>query len=284
MPKRRRWAEWPKRAAEEFNSVSGVAGLGGAAVGVAGWSLLAGAPALMFTGFGTVITLAAFGLALYRSMPVASRSTNELVGTVLSISELAGLHPSPMTFAIVGPSMSGKTTLRNRLSFIAPLPTRTQSVNAQIVALQTAPPTLIAILDGGGEKFAQQFDLAAKCEYLCLVIDHNSSDSETKVDLARLQQHAEFMKQVRHFLDENRLPPKKSIRILVNKKDLWQRASAADQDILKRFQDDELQHWKQGLRSRDIAVQPHSNDNSVDVALLVDYLKVCSTASGKIHD
>jgi GTPase SAR1 family protein len=276
MPKRRRWADWPKRVVGEFNSVSGVAGVGGAAVGIAGWSLLAGAPALVLTGFGAVVTVAAFGTAIYRSFPVPALSASKLVGKTLSLRELSDVDPTPIKFSIVGPSMSGKTTLRNRLSFVAHEPTRTQSVSAQIVALQTAPPALIAILDGGGEKFAQQFDLAANCDYLCLLIDHNSSDVDTSVDRSRLDQHAEFLKQIRHFLDESRLPAKRSIRILFNKRDLWEKASQSDLDALKLFQENELRQWKEGSRGQDIAVQLHSNDNAADIASFIDYLKNCS--------
>ena len=94
MPKTRRWAEWPKRVAGELNSVSGVAGVGGAAVGFAGWSLLAGAPALVLTGFGAVVTVAALGLAVYRSIPLAADSATELVGRTVTLPELAGIHPN----------------------------------------------------------------------------------------------------------------------------------------------------------------------------------------------
>jgi hypothetical protein len=276
MPKKRIWANWPKRIANELNIVSGIAGVGAAAVGIAGLSLFDGWVRLITSTFGLFVFVITLGLAIYRSFPVPAQYASDLVGKVLSVRDLSDIYPTPIKFAIVGPSMSGKTTLRNRLSFVATVPTRTQSVIAQIIALQTAPPKLIAILDGGGEKLAQQFDLAEYCDYLCLLIDHNSSDVDIKVDQGRLQQHAEFLKQIRHFLDENEIPTKISIRILLNKRDLWERASQPDLDILKRFQEDELRYWKEGSRGRDIAVQPHSNDITEDVSSFVDYLKNCA--------
>lgn len=275
MSKQRRWSEWPKRTGKELNNTAGYAGVGGTAISLAGVSIFSGPVGMTLMAMGAFTAVAAFGLALYRAFPESELDATELVGSIVTLPQLEMLHPRPIALSIVGPSMSGKTTLRHRLTHTAASPTRTQTVTAQIVALPTPPPNQVALLDGGGEKFTQQFNLSANCEYLFLLLDHNASDTNSSVDPARLQQHAEFLQQIRHFLDENKVIAKRSIRILMNKKDLWQRASTEDQLRLKKFQDEELRRWSEGGRSSDIALLAHSNTDPNDVATLVQYLRTC---------
>ncbi|MBC3911398.1 50S ribosome-binding GTPase [Undibacterium sp. NL8W] len=269
---------------EEFNTVSGVVTAASALFAVGTWSLMSGTYATFLASGGAVIAVVAVISAGYRSFPAPLRQIEDIVGKMVDLRDLSNIHPTPSILAIVGVSMSGKTTLRNCLAHVISDQARTQTVTAQILALQTAPPTFIALLDGGGERYAQQFDLVAKCDHLCIVIDHNTSSDEAGVLQERLDQHAEFLKQVRHFFDQKELPSKKSIQLLVNKKDLWKLAEKSDIKILDQFCERELGYWKQGLKSNNITMQHHSNEEPADIARFTKYLKECVISGGIPHE
>lgn len=271
MPKRRRWGQYPKRISEQLNSSAGVAGTGAVVLSVGG--LFAGGVATMVGGAGIAVSILAVGYAMYKAIPEPDLDVNDLLGTSVPVRDLQRVHPRPISLSIVGPSMSGKTTLRDRLTHTHDPATRTQVVSAHIVSLQTPPPNVIALLDGGGERYPQQFEISAHCDYLCLLVDHNESDTDHSVDPLRLKQHGEFLQQIRHYLDESKVPPKRAIRIVINKRDLWKNASDADKAMLEKFQSEELRRWKEGNRSADISVVEHSNSSAQDIAGFVQYLK-----------
>jgi hypothetical protein len=177
-------------------------GIGGIAIGAGGLTFLAGAAALALSGVGTVIVSLAVGYALVKGIPRALKRPEELVDHIVGIDELSDVSPAIPKLSIIRPSQTGKTTLKHRLSFdFSPL-VRTQQITAKVVSLQTTPPRYIAILDGGGERYPQQFKLAEVCDCLCVVLDHNISDTDLAVSAARLSEHKAFLKQIRHHLDE----------------------------------------------------------------------------------
>lgn len=277
MPNTRRWMKWPGRAAEELNSVSGVAGLGGSVVGLAGWSLAAGGLATALTYGGALIVIASVGVAIVRSLPSVIKRPEDLVGKTISLAEVDDISPQIMTLAVVGPSMVGKTTLKDRLSFADSANIRTQDTSAYIASFQTSPPTHIAILDGGGERFSHQFKLAEQCQCLCVVVDHNSSDSDAELDLQRLDRHREFSRQIRQHLDDASAIRKTWVRILVNKHDLWGTLSMDKQKVISDFYTEELVFWRQGNRAASIEVLVFSNEDASDVARFVEKLKQTAT-------
>jgi hypothetical protein len=127
MALKRRWAQWPSRIAEELNGVSGVAGVGGGIMGIGSWTLLGGNMALMLAATGTVITIGAFGYAIYKAVPPLMKRPEDLVGRNVSLDELKDIFPRITSLAIIGPTQAGKTTLKHRLSFdVAPLPVRSR--------------------------------------------------------------------------------------------------------------------------------------------------------------
>lgn len=273
MSPRRRWAEWPHRVAEELNGVSGIAGFGGAIVGTASWTLLGGNIALVLAAIGVLITVGAFGYAIYKAIPPLMKRPEDLVGHTVALDELKDVFPPIQSLAIIGPTQTGKTTLKHRLAFDVAPPTRTQQASAYVTSLQTTPPRYIAILDGGGERYPQQFKLAEICEYLCIVIDHNISDTDPAVDESRLHDHEAFLKQIRHHLDESGAPAKQWIHFLANKHDLWKCATPEQQMRFDRFCKSEIERWKQGRFAKTVDLYEHSNDISNDIARFMALLK-----------
>lgn len=280
MTRARRWSLWPKRTAYELNGISGLAGLGGAAFGVGTWAAVSGPVGLVLSGAGLLITAGTLGYAIFRAVPPKLRRADTLVGQTVDLQDLASVRELLPRLSIVGPSMAGKTTLKDRLTFSGPTTTRTQKMTAFVAATQSAPPRFIAILDGGGEKYPQQFRLAEHCDCLCLVVDHNASDVDSTVDPARLAQHEEFLRQIRHYLDENSCAPKRWIRVLVNKRDLWSTATAAEAAMLATFYTKELSHWKHGPRSGDVELILHSNSDPIDIAKFAELMKNTAVSLG----
>jgi len=273
MALKRRWAQWPSRIAEELNGVSGVAGVGGGIMGIGSWTLLGGNMALMLAATGTVITIGAFGYAIYKAVPPLMKRPEDLVGRNVSLDELKDIFPQITSLAIIGPTQAGKTTLKHRLSFDVAPPTRTQQASAYVTSLQTTPPRYIAILDGGGERYPQQFKLAEICEYLCIVIDHNISDTDPAVDQSRLHDHEAFLKQIRHHLDESNAPTKQWIHFLANKHDLWKCAAPEQRLSFDSFCKNEIEKWKQGRFAKTVDLYEHSNDTPNDIARFMALLK-----------
>ncbi len=273
----RRWTKWPGRAVGELNTVSGVAGLGGSVISLAGWSFTTGVMATGLTYGGALIVLLSLGTALVRSIPPAIKKPEDLVGKTISLAEIGNISPPVMTLAVVGPSMVGKTTLKDRLSFTDSANIRTQDTSAYIASFQTAPPTYIAILDGGGERFSHQFKLAEQCQCLCVVIDHNASDSDIEIDAQRLEKHREFSRQIRQYLDDGSVARKIWVRLLINKHDLWGTLSVEKQKIISDFYTEELAYWRQGNRAASIEALVFSNEDASDVAKFVEKLKQTAT-------
>jgi hypothetical protein len=273
MALKRRWAQWPSRIAEELNGVSGVAGVGGGIMGIGSWTLLGGNMALMLAATGTVITIGAFGYAIYKAVPPLMKRPEDLVGRNVSLDELKDIFPRITSLAIIGPTQAGKTTLKHRLSFDVAPPTRTQQASAYVTSLQTTPPRYIAILDGGGERYPQQFKLAEICEYLCIVIDHNISDTDPAVDQSRLHDHEAFLKQIRHHLDESNAPTKQWIHFLANKHDLWKCAAPEQRLSFDSFCKNEIEKWKLGRFAKTVDLYEHSNDIPNDIARFMALLK-----------
>ena len=269
----RRWTEWPERALGELNIVSGLATFGGCLASLAGWLLTTGPIATVLTYGGIVVIVFSIGVAIVRSTPPVIKRPEDLVGKTIPLAEIKNISPPVMTLAVVGPSMVGKTTLKDRLSFADSGNVRTQDVSAYIASFQTAPPTHIAILDGGGERYSHQFELAKQCQCLCVVVDHNSSDSDAEVDLLRLAKHREFSRQIRNYLDDASAARKIWVRILINKHDLWGTLTSDKQQVISDFYAEELDFWRQGNRAASIEALVFSNEDASDVARFVEKLK-----------
>ncbi|EGW22673.1 GTPase domain-containing protein [Methylobacter tundripaludum] len=270
MAGKRRWKLWPSRIASKLNGISGVAGVGGTAMGIAGWTALAGtAIATSLMAGGAILAGGAMVHAVYKAIPPRLKRPEDFVGETIDISELENIDPPVLTLAIVGPTRAGKTTLKNRLSIKRKAVGRTQSATASIVSIPMTPPKYVAILDGGGEQFVQQFRISEAANCLCLVLDHNASDIETAIDQERLDDHANFLAQVRYHLIETKCARKKWIEILINKRDLWEKTTPQEKTYFEAFCNKEVEKWKSGNFADSVTTTSHSNEIGDDIAQLM---------------
>jgi hypothetical protein len=195
-----------------------------------------------------------------------------MVGKYLPLEALNGIFPRVPTLGVVGPSKSGKTTLKNRIARLPDKGKRTQSLTAYIEPLATVPAQYLAILDGSGEAFAQQFEIASVADIICIVLDHNDSATEAVVSQDRLKENSEFLKQIRTYLVEKRQAPPGWVSILLNKRDLWENADNAAKASLLKFFDDEVRKWEQGAKGGTVSSGFYSNERAGDTADLVTRL------------
>jgi hypothetical protein len=138
--------------------------------------------------------------------------------------------------------------------------------------------TYLAVLDGRGESVAQQFEIADQAEILLVLLDHNEIDNKTDPSNDRLKAHNYFGVQLRDYLidhaNNRRLFAARGrrVHILLNKKDLWSKASAEEQQDLRKVFAAEVQAWKTALGA-EVTSAEHSNASAEDIANLVIALK-----------
>jgi len=271
---KRRWSIWLPRLISELNGTNGLAGAGGLTVSAAGLTIFSGTASTVLTALGLLIGVSAVGYAVYKSIPPKLRNAEDVVGEILATDELDGIHPPIKKLAIIGIGQAGKTTLRDRLSFDVSKAERTQQVTAKIVSLHSARPTYLAILDGGGEKYAQQFKIAEIADCLCVVLDHNSSDTSKALSKTRVAQHRGFLSQVKHHLNEAGCEKKNWTRFLVNKHDLWKLRSSAERSEITEFAAQEAEKWQAANLSEHVDYVSHSNAKAQDIAEFMTYLRI----------
>ena len=220
--KRRLWRQWPGRLYSEFNTVGGI--IGALGIMLAFVPLLADKPlehnfwlSVLIGGGGLALALSM--VAVVNSWPLAVKPVQEVLGVSISLDILETVDPPPLRVGIVGPSYSGKSTLMRGLAALPQTNERTVGVTATVVMIPTCTHRAIALIDGGGQFYADQFRVAEKAEILIVVLDHNQSETEVRLSQTRLKEHQDFGKQLREHL--RRGQRKKFLYILANKSDIW---------------------------------------------------------------
>lgn len=277
MAGKRPWRLWIGRWIQELNGTSGLAGLGGLCLAIV--SFMGGNASsdkiAAFTGWlGIVITLVAIGIAACRAIPPKFRHPTDLVSQRLTLDKLNTINPPLFKLGVVGPEMVGKTTLVNRILQQVPPCQRTQGVHAYVTALQTSPMRYLAMLDGPGQMYADQFEIASHANILCIILDHHSSDSEKRIDENRIQSHMLFQEQLRGYLAKQ---PRKPIciHLLLNKQDLWDDNSVptAEKEKLRRLLFNEERKWQDSNLIRTVTSAEYSNRSPNDVAILMNQIR-----------
>ncbi|MFM7641530.1 MAG: GTPase domain-containing protein [Cyanobium sp.] len=274
MTSKRRWSLWPRRFIEELNPTSGFASLGGAILTIisfVGWNASSGPMSVVFGVLGIVVITLAIAIAALKAIPPALRNAADYVGQRLNLDKLDQIDPPLPKLGIVGPGMVGKSTLLSRILQQAPPQQRTQEVHFFIAVLQTSPIRYLAMLDGPGQMFAGQFEIASYADILCIILDHNGSDQEKLIDRMRIQTNLEFQEQLRDFLAKR--PRKPSfVHLLLNKRDLWGDVSVpqADQLFLRNFLVDEEQKWKHSNLAKEVNSVEYSNFRHDDIVAPLD--------------
>lgn len=262
MPKRR-WTTWPKRFGNALTETSGIISIAG--VGISAVGATVAAPALFIFG-GITISLAVL-YAGYRGIPPKLKSGSELVGLTIPIEELDEIDHPILKLGIVGSTQSGKTTFLQQALQRPAGTTRTNKVYASVVALQTTPTKYIALIDGDGDQFAQQFQVAEHADFLLIYLDHNLGDISVAKSKERIEEHDRFMKQLESHIKKRHIT---RIHVVLNKRDLWEKSKNAVE--LKAWFEAHVDHLKQVSNTDGITSDIHSNLNATDIGKVLSLI------------
>jgi hypothetical protein len=164
--RKRRWKDFPSRLKREVDGTAGLAALGGTGIGLAGITILTPPFTPFFLGAGVIIAGGTLAYSIFKAIPPKLINAEDVLNREISIVELGAVVPTMASISIIGPSQAGKTTLRNRLTFIRNLTNRTNQISVKVVSVPAALQRFVAILDGGGQIYQQQFSLTELCDHL----------------------------------------------------------------------------------------------------------------------
>lgn len=269
MPSRR-WGKWPREFSSELNSASGAMGIAGLALSaVAVVATPAIAPFVLAAGGITVV--GSLGWAAVRSIPKRLERPENLIGRRLLISDLESVEPRPVRMGVVGPTMAGKTTLLDHVRQHPADGNRTEEVYAVIVALPLAPPSYVALLDGAGAEYVQQFKVGETADLLVVVLDHNQANDNEAVDQIRLNLHDGFLDQLRSYLKQRPAGAIRQMHFLLNKQDLW--SKGIGEAALKRWFSHQVDEWRRSGVANKVTSGCHSNRDASSVTAFIQLLK-----------
>lgn len=260
----RRWNTWPKRFGKALTDTGGVVGIVG--IGISAVGATVAAPIMI--GVGGVTICGALIYAGCKGIPPKMLSAAELVGTYVPLQALENIHPNILKLGILGYTQSGKTTFLKHALQQMPDKVRTSKVYAAILALQITPVTYVALLDGDGEQFAQQFEVAEQADFLLVFVDHNHSDDKVGRSKERIEDHDRFLKQLEFHI--SRRKPLSRLHIVLNKRDLWEKSKNSIE--LKEWFEDHVQQWKKANIAKEITSEVHSNLISGDIGKILRHI------------
>jgi hypothetical protein len=258
---------WP-RLLNQLNVTAGVAGIAALVLTMAGL-ISPGTAKKVLIASGIALAAVTLIVATVRAWPPHIRNLAEVVGKELQIADLAGLNPPVPAVGLIGDAAVGKTTLKGRLlQQPAQQSAKTDRVTARIGMIQTE--MYIAILDGRGEIFAQQFEVAERTDILIVLLDHNDIDTSNP-NQERMEAHIRFGKQLRDYLVAHPRMGRR-VHVLLNKRDKWQSASDGQQQELRGFFAEEVSEWRNAF-GPEVTSAEHSNDYSADIGALAEQIR-----------
>jgi GTPase SAR1 family protein len=228
-------------------------------VGISAAGATVAAPMLLITG---VVTIGgAILYAGYRGLPPTLIPAKELVGKIIPLETLNSIERPVLKLGIVGTTQSGKTTFLKQVLQQPTETSRTNNVYASIVTLQTTPAEYIALIDGDGYQYDQQFQVAEHADFLIVFIDHSLGNQETNLSSNRLDEHDRFIGQLEpHTKRKNQVT---KIHLLLNKRDLWQKSE--DAEALTKWFENHASSLKKSMFPTEVTSEVHSNLNASDI-------------------
>lgn len=250
---KKNWSEFPKKFRSELNEVGGI--IGAAGVGMAALGTVLAAPYIAV--ISGVIGSGAFIYAAVKSNPDVLAEPDDVLGKQLDLNELANLTPPVMGVGIVGATRVGKSTLLECLSFKNTSGIRTDELYAVVVKLQTTGNQYIALIDGAGQEYGQQFDIVVNSDFLAIVLDHNESNSSISIDDNRLESHKQFVEQIERHLKKK--AKRKRVHFVLNKNDLWGKNTDLEKERMTKWYESIVKNFEQRNLSEKVTSAIHSN-------------------------
>jgi hypothetical protein len=260
----------------ELNNVNGLWAIAGFLFAGAGF-LVDGVVQIVVIAIGLVILVPTFVNAVRRSIPPSLMTPERAEGKELVIADLAAIEPPVPGIGIIGPSRVGKTTLRDALLQRSSARQATQRITVHVSSIIKNPTTFLAVLDGRGEAYGQQFEVANAADILCVLIDHNSIDGQSTIGPGRLEKHVEFGDQVRSSLENEWIKRPRAVplrvHLLLNKEDEWKLSALADQSALHAVLADEEAKWRALQGVGGVSTATHTNNTVESITKLAGAIK-----------
>lgn len=200
----------------------------------------------------TVSVLILIARAFYKNWQkknICLKYLSENTGKKLELEDLEGqCFDYVLRVGIVGEASVGKTTLIENLVGEENTKEVTYDRSGYVYRLDSGTDRFAVLLDGQGQSRAQQNDIAISSDVLVILLDHNDSHQEFFVRDRRLQDHRDFLIVLRDRLKNSKHYPLR-VLFLLNKQDLWSRASNFDKSKLKSFLDEEKGKYIEFARS-----------------------------------
>ena len=146
-------------------------------------------------------------------------------------------------------------------------------MSAQIAALQTDPVKYIALLDGSGEEYSDQFKVALHANVLIVDVDHNISNTSADIDREIVKDSADTQDRIRYHINtDNARNAIQYLYLLINKRDLWEHNHPSTQKAFVASVNDVAKAWENSNLVTKVEVLKHSNFEPDDVAILLGTL------------
>jgi hypothetical protein len=248
----RNWKSWPKRALKEIDASNSFVGLAGIGLGI------------VTSPFISVIAIAGFvGYVATKSFPKRKNNPSDLIGAQHKVEEIRNVDPPLKSLGIVGASRTGKSTLINHIRGSVTDERKTDNIYAVVVPLQVQPVKYIALLDGAGHQFSQQFTIAEHSDFLVIFLDNDLSDATRNVNEGRLEEHDKFLDQLYYYLRGENISNLQQIHFILNKKDLWD--GSADASKIEEWFKKHIDSWSKNGLAKKVTWAYHSNKSPDDI-------------------
>lgn len=195
------------------------------------------------------------------------------VGSKILISELEDIKDINIKkISIVGLGNVGKTTLIENICDAPNTDTRTTGRGAYIHNFSKNSFKIGAILDASGQSQSLQNGLAIKSNLLIILIDHNSSRTDTKLSNDRISKHKDFLNLLLDKLNNNEHKPE-WIHFLLNKEDLWSNMNNNEKKALKKIFKNQIKIFKTFFGQKvNITNSFYSNEKTNNRKELVNFI------------
>lgn len=177
------------------------------------------------------------------------KQLRKISGDKIKFDDFNNKYPDIEKIGLIGRGGVGKTTLIENICDIPNSKKLSSTGYAYVNNFSKKYDKYAAMFDITGQSQSLQHKIALASDILIILIDHNRSEEDSKIDDRRLEEQSDFLERLLEELID-RVHKPKWIYFLLNKEDLWEKLSKNEQARLKRFFFEEVRKFKKsGIKS-----------------------------------
>jgi len=174
--------------------------------------------------------------------------------------------------SILGIGNVGKTTLVENICRNENQNTLTQGSGAFVTNFSGKSSKYAAMLDASGQSMALQNDIALEANILIILLDHNSSDKDRKINQARMDRHDDFLSLLKDRLETRGHSPL-WIHFLLNKDDLWANLKKTEKQRLTVWFEKHVTSFKSSFPRTEVSHSNHSNSKTGNLTKIINQIQ-----------